>query len=104
MLKNALAGTEALWKVWWGLGIPTGAAMMLINVCVRYVVRLQTPNFYIMLLLGAQMVLIAAWVRTAWICAPNVTWTHWRRRSAGRRCLRGCARPMRRASYSPARC
>ncbi|MBR8144455.1 hypothetical protein KDW55_03965 [Burkholderia sp. AU19243] len=51
--------------------------MMLINVCVRYVVRLQTPNFYIMLLLGAQMVLIAAWVRTAWICAPNLKHRLW---------------------------
>ncbi|MBY4692908.1 hypothetical protein K6W21_02235 [Burkholderia latens] len=51
--------------------------MMMINVCVRYVVRLQTPNFYIMLLPGAQMVLIAAWVCTAWICAPNVKHRLW---------------------------
>lgn len=53
--------------------------MILINACVRYVVHLSTPNIYLVLLLCVQIVLIAAWVRMAWICAPNVRnrlWMH----------------------------
>ncbi|AHE31048.1 Uncharacterised protein [Burkholderia pseudomallei] len=77
MLKNAWAGNEPLWKVWWGLGIPMGATMVLINACVRYVVQLPTPNIFLMPLLCVQIALVAAWVRTAWICAPNVRHRLW---------------------------
>ncbi|WP_082720172.1 hypothetical protein [Burkholderia sp. MSMB1835] len=77
MLKNAWAGNEPLWKVWWGLGIPTRVAVFLINVCVRHMVDLSTPKIYLVPPLCAQLVLIAAWVRTAWICAPNVRHRLW---------------------------
>ncbi|WP_423760058.1 hypothetical protein [Burkholderia sp. NLJ2] len=77
MLKNACAGNEPLWKVWWGLGIPMGATMVLINACVRYVVQLPTPNIFLVPLLCVQIALVAAWVRTAWICAPNVRHRSW---------------------------
>ncbi len=51
--------------------------MFLINVCVRYVVHLSTPIVYVVPLLCVQLVLIAAWVRVAWICAPNVRHRLW---------------------------
>ncbi|MDA5591863.1 hypothetical protein [Burkholderia pseudomallei] len=51
--------------------------MVLINACVRYVVQLPTPNIFLMPLLCVQIALVAAWVRTAWICAPNVRHRLW---------------------------
>ncbi len=51
--------------------------MFLSNVCVRHVVHLSTPIIYVVPLLFLQLVLIAAWVRIAWICAPNVKHYLW---------------------------
>ncbi|CAB3796404.1 hypothetical protein LMG28690_04301 [Paraburkholderia caffeinilytica] len=45
MLKNAWAGQERLWKVWWGLGIPLICITFLINAYLAHVPRChQAPR------------------------------------------------------------
>ncbi|MEM5340670.1 hypothetical protein V4C56_13705 [Paraburkholderia azotifigens] len=77
MFKSAWAGNEPLWKVWWGLGIPSCAIVILINAYVLYVLPLPTPRVIWISAIVVQIVLIAAWSRTAWLCAPNVKHRVW---------------------------
>ncbi|MBN3761092.1 hypothetical protein G3O01_09710 [Burkholderia sp. Ac-20365] len=77
MLKNAWAGNEPLWKVWWGLGVATCTIVMLVNAYVLYMVPLPTPYAIWIPAMVFELVLIAAWSRTAWVCAPNVKHRFW---------------------------
>ncbi|KVU91680.1 hypothetical protein WK76_15650 [Burkholderia ubonensis] len=77
MLKNAWGGNEPLWKVWWGLGVPTGAIILLINTYVMYVLPRPTSNVFLIPALCVQLTVVAAWARMAWICAPNVKHRVW---------------------------
>ncbi|WP_240057281.1 hypothetical protein [Paraburkholderia azotifigens] len=51
--------------------------MILINAYVLYVLPLPTPRVIWISAIVVQIVLIAAWSRTAWLCAPNVKHRVW---------------------------
>lgn len=68
-LKNAWRGTERLWKVWWLIGVPLGLLFISLLVLVQgpaYPVALRIVAFV------AYIVPFCAWMRCAWMCAPNV--------------------------------
>jgi len=67
--KNAWNGEERLWKVWWLIGVPFGL------LSIPLLVLILGPTFPVPLRLAAFVIYIVpfcAWVRCAWMCAPNV--------------------------------
>ncbi|WP_431825240.1 hypothetical protein [Burkholderia sp. F1] len=55
------------------------AILTLINVYVMYMLPLTTPTAYIIWIPAwvVEIVLVAAWSRVTWICAPNVKHRLW---------------------------
>lgn len=77
MLKNAWAGQERLWKVWWGLGIPLICITFLINAYLAYVLQVP-PGSPVALVVGVvRFAVFAAWYRAAWLCARHVNHRIW---------------------------
>ncbi|RDU95244.1 hypothetical protein [Trinickia dinghuensis] len=69
IFRKAWRGEERLWIVWWLIGIPQSAVLALLYLNVLH----KTPRSaaYIPALIF-YIVVYFAWVRMAWLCAPNV--------------------------------
>jgi len=69
MFRRAWRGEERLWKVWWLIGIPQSVVLALLYVNVLQ----KTPHSmaYVPALV-LYIVVHFAWVRMAWLYAPNV--------------------------------
>jgi amino acid transporter len=69
MFRRAWRGEERLWKVWWLIGIPQSVVLALLYVNVLQ----KTPHSMVYVpALVLYIVVYFAWVRVAWLCAPNV--------------------------------
>ncbi|NTX29799.1 hypothetical protein HT746_22195 [Burkholderia pyrrocinia] len=67
--KNAWHGEERLWKVWWLIGVPLNLLF------IPLLVLIMGPAYPAPLRLAAFIIYIVpfcAWMRCAWMCAPNV--------------------------------
>jgi uncharacterized membrane protein YobD (UPF0266 family) len=69
MFRRAWRGDEELWEVWWLIGIPQSVVLALL-----YVNVLQEKPHSVAYILGLVLYIVVyfAWVRMAWLCAPNV--------------------------------
>ncbi|RQH06638.1 hypothetical protein D1Y85_12255 [Paraburkholderia dinghuensis] len=74
MFKRAWNGQEPLWKVWWLIGVPLNLLL------IPLLAVLVTPKTPAMVYFGAlvpYLLVFFAWIRAAWICAPNVERRVW---------------------------
>lgn len=74
MFKRAWNGEEPLWKVWWLIGVPLNLLL------IPLVAVLATPKMPTPLYFGALALYLPAffaWIRAAWLCAPNVEHRVW---------------------------
>ncbi|MEM5298854.1 hypothetical protein VSR82_31615 [Burkholderia sp. JPY481] len=74
MFKRAWRGEEPLWKVWWLIGVPLNLLL------IPLLAVLLTPNVPTPLYFGAlifYLLAFFAWIRAAWLCAPNVERRIW---------------------------
>ncbi len=68
-LEYAWRGEERLWKVWWLIGVPLGLLL------IPLLVLIVGPSYPVPLRFAAFVMYVApfcAWIRCAWMCAPNV--------------------------------
>lgn len=77
MLKNARAGQERLWKVWWELGVPPDLHY-LSDQCIPCIRPQVPPGSPVALVVGVvRFAVFAAWYRAAWLCARHVNHRIW---------------------------
>jgi hypothetical protein len=78
LLTSAWKGTAPLWKVWWLLGIPMN---IFLNIFEKLILKIEAAQgsstvLWVVYVVVA-LVFGVAWVRMAWICAPNVQKKVW---------------------------